>query len=451
MLQGYHRWHPAKPHGCAGGCALAVRVITLPPRKTVTSIGSFGCASVIFWRMTVRALGWDREIPRTARMLSPPTTRSSSPMLARVVPAFKPRRSAGEPAATRCTRRPTPGGGRLNTCAISPESMKPPRPLQNDFCSRSWRATLEVTANPSPSEPPEWDRMWLTIPMTSPCMLNSGPPELPWLIAASVWKNSARDIPLKVAFGLRRALMYPTVRVWLAPRGGPTTNTGAPISTASESPMLATNGARGAFSSCRSATSAEGSDDRTLALSVSPVRNSTSIASAVCTPWAAVRILPSGEMSTPEPRPPTLTGWPIGTTGRSVSFVWISTTVGSTRLKTSARVWVVWACACHRPAQINMMAIGANERAVIPGASSGSGGERGGEGGIRTHGEVSPTHAFQACSFSHSDTSPREACVLADGIGGEDRPPRGWSQRGAGRATSGRGQITTKALLFIPR
>src|SRR4051812_17225500 len=31
----------------------------------------------------------------------------------------------------------------------------------------------------------------------------------------------------------------------------------------------------------------------------------------------------------------------------------------------------------------------------------------GGEGGIRTHGRVSPTHAFQACSLSHSDTSPR--------------------------------------------
>ena len=33
----------------------------------------------------------------------------------------------------------------------------------------------------------------------------------------------------------------------------------------------------------------------------------------------------------------------------------------------------------------------------------------GGEGGIRTHGRVSPTHAFQACSLSHSDTSPFSA------------------------------------------
>jgi hypothetical protein len=30
----------------------------------------------------------------------------------------------------------------------------------------------------------------------------------------------------------------------------------------------------------------------------------------------------------------------------------------------------------------------------------------GGESGIRTHGTVSRTHAFQACSFNHSDISP---------------------------------------------
>jgi hypothetical protein len=30
----------------------------------------------------------------------------------------------------------------------------------------------------------------------------------------------------------------------------------------------------------------------------------------------------------------------------------------------------------------------------------------GGEGGIRTHVTISREHAFQACSFSHSDTSP---------------------------------------------
>jgi hypothetical protein len=37
--------------------------------------------------------------------------------------------------------------------------------------------------------------------------------------------------------------------------------------------------------------------------------------------------------------------------------------------------------------------------------------ERGGEGGIRTLGKVTPTHAFQACSFSLSDTSPQSSVV----------------------------------------
>lgn len=31
----------------------------------------------------------------------------------------------------------------------------------------------------------------------------------------------------------------------------------------------------------------------------------------------------------------------------------------------------------------------------------------GGEGGIRTLDRFDPIHAFQACSFSHSDTSPK--------------------------------------------
>jgi hypothetical protein len=31
----------------------------------------------------------------------------------------------------------------------------------------------------------------------------------------------------------------------------------------------------------------------------------------------------------------------------------------------------------------------------------------GGEGGIRTRDRVSPIHTFQACSFNHSDTSPK--------------------------------------------
>ena len=40
----------------------------------------------------------------------------------------------------------------------------------------------------------------------------------------------------------------------------------------------------------------------------------------------------------------------------------------------------------------------------------------GGEGGIRTHVTISREHAFQACSFSHSDTSPRNVAVKYDDV-----------------------------------
>ena len=40
--------------------------------------------------------------------------------------------------------------------------------------------------NPIPMDPPDGDRIAVFTPITSPSMLNSGPPELPRLIAASV-------------------------------------------------------------------------------------------------------------------------------------------------------------------------------------------------------------------------------------------------------------------------
>ncbi len=47
------------------------------------------------------------------------------------------------------------------------------------------------TAKPMPIEPPVGEMMAVLMPTTSPSMLNSGPPELPLLIAASVWMKSS--------------------------------------------------------------------------------------------------------------------------------------------------------------------------------------------------------------------------------------------------------------------
>lgn len=49
-----------------------------------------------------------------------------------------------------------------------------------------------MTTKPSPSLPPDFVIMWLTMPMTWPAWLNIGPPEFQVLMVASVWKNSAR-------------------------------------------------------------------------------------------------------------------------------------------------------------------------------------------------------------------------------------------------------------------
>ena len=48
-------------------------------------------------------------------------------------------------------------------------------------------AICEGMAKPMPMEPPDGDMIAVLMPMTSPYMLNSGPPELPRLMAASVW------------------------------------------------------------------------------------------------------------------------------------------------------------------------------------------------------------------------------------------------------------------------
>ena len=42
-----------------------------------------------------------------------------------------------------------------------------------------------------PIDPPLGDRIAVFTPITWPSMLNSGPPELPRLIAASVWMKSS--------------------------------------------------------------------------------------------------------------------------------------------------------------------------------------------------------------------------------------------------------------------
>src|SRR5215510_1462980 len=155
-------------------------------------------------------------------------------------------------------------GGRFSRSATWSLSNWPSRPDQNDFfSSKSCLAVFIVTTNPRPSLPPLLEMLWLTIPMTSPFIANMGPPELPVLIEAVVWKNSASGIVLYTVLGGHRALMYPALSEYDSPYGAPTMITGSPTCTWFELPILATFAFAGTLSSCSSDKSAAGSEAMT--------------------------------------------------------------------------------------------------------------------------------------------------------------------------------------------
>ena len=68
------------------------------------------------------------------------------------------------------------------------------RDLSAVSSSRMDRRAVSIgTAKPTPSPPPVLLRICALIPITRPRPSSSGPPELPWLIAASVWIASVRS------------------------------------------------------------------------------------------------------------------------------------------------------------------------------------------------------------------------------------------------------------------
>ena len=60
------------------------------------------------------------------------------------------------------------------------------RPLSISSAATS-RTVLIGIAKPMPTFPPEGEKIAVFTPITWPRPFRSGPPELPWLMAASVW------------------------------------------------------------------------------------------------------------------------------------------------------------------------------------------------------------------------------------------------------------------------
>ncbi len=112
------------------------------------------------------------------------------------------------------------------------------------------RMRLTGMAKPMPrllSEVPPVS-IWALTPITSPERLSSGPPELPGLMAASVWMAWGMVKAVRVGRARPMALMMPRVRVPSSPNGLPIATTVCPTDRVSMYPRV-----RGVMSCGRSA------------------------------------------------------------------------------------------------------------------------------------------------------------------------------------------------------
>ena len=90
--------------------------------------------------------------------------------------------------------------------------------------------------NPMPTFAPVSPAICELTPTTSPLELSSGPPELPWLMAASVWIESLIVKLFGACIWRWRALTMPLVTVSSRPNGLPIATTESPTCSWFESP-----------------------------------------------------------------------------------------------------------------------------------------------------------------------------------------------------------------------
>ena len=94
------------------------------------------------------------------------------------------------------------------------------------------------TAKLIPADWPTWLMMAVFMPMTWPRVFSSGPPELPGLIAASVWMIPLIIRPFLALSERSRLLTIPEVSVRSRPNGFPRAMIFCPTSTRDESPNV---------------------------------------------------------------------------------------------------------------------------------------------------------------------------------------------------------------------
>ena len=203
-------------------------------------------------------------------------------------------------------------------------------------CSEIHLAWSIGMAKPSPMLP-DWApgaapkvAMAELMPTSSPLRLTSAPPELPGLMAASVWMALRTDSSPAASPGRTGrflALTIPVVTVPLSPSGEPMATTVSPTRRSSEEPS--STACRLSTPSTRMTARSELGSSPTISAGAEvpswKVTLSDPPSAAPSTTWLFVRIRPDSSMTTPDPDPPP---WdPVN---------WIETTLGSTSAATRA-------------------------------------------------------------------------------------------------------------------
>src|SRR4029077_20242263 len=168
-------------------------------------------------------------------------------------------------------------------------------------------------AKPRPLALSDSDLLAVLMPITSDAMLSSGPPELPWLIDASVCTASMTVLVSESSpdSGTARcsALTIPWVSVLRRPSGAPAAITGSPTRSLSASPSRATV-RLSTLSTLSTATSVSGSRPTRWAgaclpsLKTTVSLNLSGLSAAWEITWLLVTMYPRPSTTTPDPWEP---------------------------------------------------------------------------------------------------------------------------------------------------
>ena len=116
------------------------------------------------------------------------------------------------------------------------------------ICGTTRRTVLLGTAKPTPADAPEGLAICVLTPIRRPALSSSGPPELPVLMAASVWITSSIGVPSSPSMRRPRAETIPVVSVALRPKGLPIAYALCPTRSASLSATATGRSAEGGAS-----------------------------------------------------------------------------------------------------------------------------------------------------------------------------------------------------------